>query len=70
MQAFALVPCEGGVPPGESVTVKAVFSADYSRIWPFLGAFRIEARDQVREIDKKKGGQKEKTRITAVCGKF
>ncbi|CAM9138730.1 unnamed protein product, partial [Pylaiella littoralis] len=26
-EAFALVPCEGGVPPGESVTVKAVFSS-------------------------------------------
>ena len=41
------MPCEGGVPPGESVTVKAVFSPDRSRIWPMLGAFRIEARDQV-----------------------
>ncbi|CAM9999546.1 unnamed protein product, partial [Ectocarpus sp. 8 AP-2014] len=46
LEAFSLVPCEGGVPPGESVTVKAIFSPDYSRIWPFLGAFRIEARDQ------------------------
>ncbi|CBJ27963.1 conserved unknown protein [Ectocarpus siliculosus] len=47
LEAFSLVPCEGGVPPGESVTVTAIFSPDYSRIWPFLGAFRIEARDQV-----------------------
>lgn len=46
-QAFALVPCEGGVPPGESVTVKAIFSPDRSRIWPMLGAFGIEAKDQV-----------------------
>lgn len=53
-QAFALIPCEGGVPPGESVTVKATFSPDYSRVWPFLGAFRIEVRDQVRW--KKRGG--------------
>ncbi|CAN0491800.1 unnamed protein product, partial [Laminaria digitata] len=48
-QTFGLVPCEGGVPPGESVTVKATFSPDYCRIWPFLAAFRVEARDQVRE---------------------
>ncbi|CAN0368647.1 unnamed protein product, partial [Scytosiphon promiscuus] len=46
LETFSLVPCEGGVPPGESVTVKAVFSPDYSRIWSFLGAFRVEARDQ------------------------
>ncbi|CAM9702455.1 unnamed protein product, partial [Hapterophycus canaliculatus] len=49
LETFSLVPCEGGVPPGESVTVKAVFSPDYSRIWPFLGAFRVEATDQVRK---------------------
>lgn len=54
-QAFALVPCEGGVPPGDSVTVKAVFSPDRSRIWPLLGAFRIEARDQVCGGKRKRG---------------
>lgn len=47
-QMFAVAPCEGDVPPGESITVKAVFSPDYTRIWPFLGAFRVEAKDQVR----------------------
>ena len=45
-QTFAIVPCEGTISPGESVTVKAIFSPDYSRVWPFLAAFRIEARDQ------------------------
>eukprot|EP00903_Cladosiphon_okamuranus_P020361 g18681.t1 len=47
LEAFALVPCEGAVPPGESVSVKAVFSPERSRIWPMLGAFRIEAKDQI-----------------------
>ncbi|CAM9752752.1 unnamed protein product [Sphacelaria rigidula] len=46
MKNFALVPCEGGVPAGESVTVKATFGPDHGRLWPFLAAYRIEARDQ------------------------
>lgn len=36
--------------PGESVTVKAIFSPDYSRIWPFLAAFKIEVQDQVKTL--------------------
>ena len=52
-QTFSLVPGEGGVPPGESVTVKATFSPDYCRVWPFLGVFRVEARDQVKKTRKR-----------------
>lgn len=43
---FAIVPCESDIPPGESVTIKAIFSPDYNRLWPFLAAFRIGPKDQ------------------------
>ncbi|CAM9153063.1 unnamed protein product [Discosporangium mesarthrocarpum] len=47
IEVLSLVPPEGGVPPGGSVEVKALFCPDHARLMPHIAAFRVESQEHI-----------------------